>query len=117
MADLSVQAKLEPLRSKVVAPVDRDRLRKLPDGRSTTRLRPRPPPLGAAQNGHTRASREGCRACVTNTEERAQDACPLDHPCRLQLSTCIVDHLTDLLTRHLKAIRARQHILPPGKPR
>ncbi|MEV7594810.1 hypothetical protein AB0O42_31570 [Streptomyces sp. NPDC089922] len=115
VVDLSVQAKLEPLRSKVVGLVDRDWLRKLPDGRFTTRLCPRAPPLGAAQNGRTRASRGGCWACVTHAEERAQDACPLVHPYRLQLSTCIVDHLADLLRRHLKAIRARWRILPPGK--
>ncbi|MCX5098306.1 hypothetical protein OG887_01780 [Streptomyces sp. NBC_00053] len=36
--DVSVRAKLEPLRSKLVRLVDRGWLRKLPDGRFTTRL-------------------------------------------------------------------------------
>ncbi|MEV7173589.1 hypothetical protein AB0O18_28300 [Streptomyces sp. NPDC093224] len=38
VVDLSVKAKLEPLRSKRVRLVDRDWLRKLPDSRFTTRL-------------------------------------------------------------------------------
>ncbi|MER7719626.1 hypothetical protein ABTX99_22240 [Streptomyces flaveolus] len=36
--DVSVKAKLEPLRSKLIRLVDRGWLRKLPDGRFTTRL-------------------------------------------------------------------------------
>ncbi|WP_406227632.1 hypothetical protein [Streptomyces anthocyanicus] len=36
--DISVKAKLEPLRSRLVRLVDRGWLRKLPDGRFTTRL-------------------------------------------------------------------------------
>ncbi|MFI2214788.1 hypothetical protein [Streptomyces sp. NPDC020141] len=36
--DVGVRAKLEPLRGKLVRLVDRGRLRKLPDGRLTTRL-------------------------------------------------------------------------------
>ncbi|WP_328743044.1 hypothetical protein OG436_31510 [Streptomyces caniferus] len=36
--DISVRAKLEPLRAKLVRLVDRGWLRKLPDGRFTTRL-------------------------------------------------------------------------------
>ncbi|NUV77822.1 hypothetical protein C3K23_00055 (plasmid) [Streptomyces sp. 604F] len=36
--DTSVKAKLEPLRSKLIRLVDRGWLRKLPDGRFTTRL-------------------------------------------------------------------------------
>ncbi|MFD9337508.1 hypothetical protein ACFWBF_24350 [Streptomyces sp. NPDC060028] len=36
--DISVRAKLEPLRGKLVRLADRGRLRKLPDGRFTTRL-------------------------------------------------------------------------------
>ncbi|MEV8533997.1 hypothetical protein [Streptomyces sp. NPDC051211] len=36
--NVTVKAKLEPLRSKLVRLVDRGRLRKLPDGRFTTRL-------------------------------------------------------------------------------
>ncbi|MEU8459925.1 hypothetical protein [Streptomyces sp. NPDC029003] len=36
--DVTVKAKLGPLRGKLVRPVDRGWLRKLPDGRFTTRL-------------------------------------------------------------------------------
>ncbi|MEU8546297.1 hypothetical protein AB0C81_04710 [Streptomyces roseoverticillatus] len=36
--DVSVRAKLEPLRGKLIRLVDRSRLRKLPDGRFTTCL-------------------------------------------------------------------------------
>jgi hypothetical protein len=36
--DVSVKVKLEPLRSKLIKLVDRGWLRKLPDGRFTTRL-------------------------------------------------------------------------------
>jgi hypothetical protein len=36
--DVSVRSKLEPLRGKLVRLVDRGWLRKLPDGRFTTRL-------------------------------------------------------------------------------
>jgi hypothetical protein len=36
--DVSVRARLEPLRGKLVRPADRGWLRKLPDGRFTTRL-------------------------------------------------------------------------------
>ncbi|WP_236243613.1 MULTISPECIES: hypothetical protein [unclassified Streptomyces] len=36
--DVSVKSKLEPLRAKLVRLVDRGWLRKLPDGRFTTRL-------------------------------------------------------------------------------
>ncbi|MFE2499617.1 hypothetical protein [Streptomyces scopuliridis] len=36
--DVSVRAKLEPPRGMLVRPADRGRLRKLPDGRFTTRL-------------------------------------------------------------------------------
>ncbi|MER7312435.1 MULTISPECIES: hypothetical protein [Streptomyces] len=36
--DVSVRAKLEPLRGRLVSLVDRGWLRKLPDGRFTTRL-------------------------------------------------------------------------------
>ncbi|MFG3016926.1 transposase family protein [Streptomyces cinerochromogenes] len=52
---------------------------------------------------------------MTNTEERAEDTCPLIYQCRLPLSTRTVNHLADLLRRHLKAIRSRWRILPPGK--
>lgn len=36
--DISVRARLEPLRGKLVRLADRGRLRKLPDGRFTARL-------------------------------------------------------------------------------
>ncbi|MFF3735562.1 transposase family protein [Streptomyces sp. NPDC002476] len=52
---------------------------------------------------------------MTNTEERAEDTCPLVYQCRLPLSTRTVNHLADLLRRHLRAIRSRWRILPPGK--
>ncbi|MFE9042514.1 transposase family protein [Streptomyces sp. NPDC007818] len=52
---------------------------------------------------------------MTNTKERAKDTCPLVCQCRLRLSTQTVDHLSDLLRRHLKAIRSRWRILPPGR--
>ncbi|MFE3903774.1 hypothetical protein ACFXPY_26570 [Streptomyces sp. NPDC059153] len=52
---------------------------------------------------------------MTRTEERAEDACPLVYQCRLPLSTSIVNHLPDVLRRHLKAIRSRWRILPPGR--
>ncbi|MGW1410098.1 transposase family protein [Streptomyces sp. NPDC002403] len=52
---------------------------------------------------------------MTNTKEHAEDTCPLVYQCRLPLSTRTVNHLADLLRRHLKAIRSRWRILPPGK--
>ncbi|MBB4899233.1 hypothetical protein FHS37_003293 [Streptomyces griseostramineus] len=52
---------------------------------------------------------------MTKTKEYAEDTCPLDCQCRLPLSTRTVNHLADLLRRHLKAIRSRWRILPPGK--
>ncbi|MBX9399259.1 transposase [Streptomyces sp. TRM72054] len=52
---------------------------------------------------------------MTKTNEHAEDTCPLVYPCRLPLSTHTVNHLADLLRRHLKAIRSRWRILPPGK--
>ncbi|WP_268254454.1 hypothetical protein [Streptomyces violascens] len=42
---------------------------------------------------------------MTSTEERAEDTCPFVYQCRLPLSTHTVNHLADLLRRHLKAIR------------
>ncbi|WP_078958914.1 hypothetical protein [Streptomyces sp. NRRL S-15] len=47
---------------------------------------------------------------MTNTEERVEDACPLTYQCRLPLSMRTVNHLADLLRRHLKAIRSRWRI-------
>jgi hypothetical protein len=52
---------------------------------------------------------------VTNTKERAEDTCPIVYQCRLSLSTRTVNHLADLLRRHLKAIPSRWRILAPGK--
>ncbi|MEU1049152.1 transposase family protein [Streptomyces sp. NPDC005897] len=52
---------------------------------------------------------------MTNTEERTEDTLPLVYQCRLPLSASTVNHLADLLRRHLKAIRSRWRILPPGK--
>ncbi|MCX4561776.1 transposase [Streptomyces phaeochromogenes] len=52
---------------------------------------------------------------MTKTKEHAGDTCPLVYQCRLPLSTRTVNHLADVLRRHLKAIRSRWRILPPGK--
>ncbi|WP_381802740.1 hypothetical protein [Streptomyces niveus] len=52
---------------------------------------------------------------MTKTKKHAEDTCPLVCQCRLPLSTRTVSHLADLLRRHLKVIRSRWRILPPGK--
>ncbi|MBZ9643703.1 hypothetical protein [Streptomyces sp. PSKA30] len=52
---------------------------------------------------------------MTNTKECAEDTCSLVYQCRLPLSTRTVNHLAGLLRRHLKAIRSRWRILPPGR--
>ncbi|WP_251060826.1 hypothetical protein [Streptomyces sp. ISL-100] len=52
---------------------------------------------------------------MTKSKEHAEDTCSLVYQCRLALSTSTVNHLTDLLRRHLKAIRSRWRILPPGR--
>lgn len=52
---------------------------------------------------------------MTNAKERAEDTCPLVYQCRLPLSTRTVNHLADLLRRHLKSIRSGWRILPPGR--
>ncbi|MEW2079057.1 hypothetical protein AB0941_36650 [Streptomyces sp. NPDC013433] len=52
---------------------------------------------------------------MKRAEEHAEGACPLVYQCRLPLSTRTVNHLAGLLRRHLKAIRSRWRILPPGK--
>jgi hypothetical protein len=52
---------------------------------------------------------------VTKTKEYAEGTCPLVYQCRLPLSTRTVNHLAGLLRRHLKAIRSRWRILPPGR--
>lgn len=65
--------------------------------------------------GRNHGAPGGSWNCVTKTKERAEDTCPLVYQCRLPLSTRSVDHLADLLRRHLKAIRSRWRIRPPGK--
>ncbi|MFD9286322.1 hypothetical protein ACFWD7_56065 [Streptomyces mirabilis] len=52
---------------------------------------------------------------MTKTKEHAEDTCPLVYQCRLPLSTHTVNHLADLLRRHLKTIRSRWRVLPPGR--
>ncbi|GDY58522.1 hypothetical protein SVIO_091450 [Streptomyces violaceusniger] len=52
---------------------------------------------------------------MTKTKKHAEDTCPFVYLCRLPLSTRTVNHLADLLRRHLKVIRSRWRILPPGK--
>ncbi|WP_236726413.1 hypothetical protein [Streptomyces sp. NBRC 110465] len=52
---------------------------------------------------------------MTKTKEHAEGTCPLPYQCLLPLSTRTVNHLAELLRRHLKAIRCRWRILPPGK--
>lgn len=52
---------------------------------------------------------------MAKTEEPADKCCALTYQCRLTLSTRTVNHLADLLRRHLKTIRSRWRILPPGK--
>ncbi|MFD9872667.1 hypothetical protein [[Kitasatospora] papulosa] len=52
---------------------------------------------------------------MAKTEEPADKSCALTYQCRLPLSTRTVNHLGDLLRRHLKTIRSRWRILPPGK--
>ncbi|WP_244181776.1 transposase family protein [Streptomyces curacoi] len=51
---------------------------------------------------------------MTKTKKHAEDNCPPVYQCRLPLSTRTVNHLADLLRRHLKVIRSRWRILPPG---
>ncbi|GAA4639032.1 hypothetical protein GCM10023196_099070 [Actinoallomurus vinaceus] len=65
--------------------------------------------------GRNRGAPGGRWNCVTRSKERAEDTCPLDYQCRLPLSTSTVKYLADLLRRHLKAIRSRWRILPPGR--
>ncbi|MFD4759789.1 transposase family protein [Streptomyces sp. NPDC058439] len=52
---------------------------------------------------------------MTNTKEHAGDTVSLVYQCRLPRSTHTVNHLADLLRRHLKAIRSRWRALPPGR--
>lgn len=48
----------------------------------------------------------GLRGLPSHRLKLAEDTCPLAHQCRLPLSTRTVNHLADLLRRHLKAIRS-----------
>lgn len=52
---------------------------------------------------------------MTKTKKHAEDTSPPAYQGRLPLSTRTVNHLADLLRRHLKAIRSRWRILPAGK--
>ncbi|MFG2236830.1 transposase family protein [Streptomyces sp. NPDC048723] len=52
---------------------------------------------------------------MTNTKALPEDTCSLGYQCRLSLSTRTINHLADLLRRHLKAIGSRWRILPPAK--
>ncbi|MEF9886914.1 transposase family protein [Streptomyces sp. P9-A4] len=52
---------------------------------------------------------------MTKTKEHAGDTLSLVYQCRLPLSTHTVNHLADLLRRHLKAIRSRWRTLSPGR--
>lgn len=52
---------------------------------------------------------------MTSPKERTADTSSLVYRCRLPLSTHTVNHLADLLRRHLKAIRSRWQIPPPGR--
>ncbi|MEV7391096.1 MULTISPECIES: hypothetical protein [unclassified Streptomyces] len=52
---------------------------------------------------------------MKRAEEQAEDTCRPVFQCRLSLSTRTVNRVADLLCRHLRAIRSRWWILPPGK--
>ncbi|MDX2606192.1 hypothetical protein PV379_05860 [Streptomyces caniscabiei] len=52
---------------------------------------------------------------MTKTRERAEGTSPLVYQGRLSLSARTVNHLASLLRRHLKAIRSRWRVLPPGR--
>ncbi|MFD7630503.1 hypothetical protein ACFV7Q_31545 [Streptomyces sp. NPDC059851] len=52
---------------------------------------------------------------MTKTEEPAENPHALTYQCCLSLSTRTVSHLAGLLRRHLKLIRSRWRILPPGR--
>ncbi|NUK85929.1 transposase family protein [Streptomyces lunaelactis] len=52
---------------------------------------------------------------MTKTKEHAGDTVSLVYQCRLPLSTHTLNYLSDLLRRHLKAIRSRWRALPPGR--
>lgn len=67
------------------------------------------------RHGRNHGAPGGRWTCVTKTKERAEGTCPLVYQCRLPLSTRTVNHLAGLLRRHLKAIRSRWRVLPPGR--
>ncbi|MEG8281006.1 transposase family protein [Streptomyces sp. AHA2] len=52
---------------------------------------------------------------MTKPEEPAENPHALTYQCCLSLSTRTVSHLAGLLRRHLKLIRSRWRILPPGR--
>jgi hypothetical protein len=52
---------------------------------------------------------------VTKTQEPSEGTVSLVYQCWLPLSASTVNHLADLLRRHLKAIRSRWRALPPGR--
>ncbi|MFF4173791.1 transposase family protein [Streptomyces sp. NPDC001744] len=52
---------------------------------------------------------------MTKTEEPAENSRALAYRRRLSLSARTVSHLAGLLRRHLKLIRSRWRILPPGR--
>ncbi|MGW3248265.1 transposase family protein [Streptomyces sp. NPDC001070] len=52
---------------------------------------------------------------MTKTNDHAGATVSLVYQCRLPRSTHTVNHLADLLRRHLEAIRSRWRALPPGR--
>lgn len=66
-----------------------------------------PPPPAAVGRDVTGVSPASVAHCVKRAKEHAEDTCQLVYQCRLSLSTRTVNHLADLLRRHLKAIRSR----------
>ncbi|MFF3617574.1 hypothetical protein [Streptomyces sp. NPDC002580] len=113
--DVSGRAKLEPLRGRLVRLVDRGRLRNFPTAGSPPACDRASPTPRVGRRGRNRGAPGGRWICVTKAKERAEDTCSLVYQCRLPLSTRTVNHLADLLRRHLKAIQSRWRILPPGR--
>jgi hypothetical protein len=108
--DTGVLGKLEPLRGKLTKLADRGGCTNDPTGSS--------PPgrdRSARRSGRNQGAPGGCWNCVTKTKEHAGDTVSLVYQCSLPLSTNTLDYLTDLLRRHLKAIRSRWRALPPGR--
>jgi DDE superfamily endonuclease len=52
---------------------------------------------------------------VTKNKERSEGTDSLVYQCRLPLSKSTIDHLADLLIRHLKAVGSRWRSLPPRR--